>query len=376
MFTKRIHLISEEINDWRKVNNSNYIGYFVLRPIDIEGCKLIKIIARPTKQILGAKNSDRIFLITCNFTVHIGGREISFRTFPFYQQDSMITVCAHADMWMIAEYMHRKFRFNKPSIGNFASLTLPFYGRTIPSPGLTVEQINTILNRIGYNTSLEEYSKKDIKEMLKRLDAYLESGLPTILAFGNHVCIIAGHTLDGDGNRDYILYDDSGYHLEKLTKDNQFVNIVSQNKLIKRIKRFGKLLTINVEFDKLYYPVESVEWHVDKFLSSYGLDVFKIRKRILLVDSSKFKDFIKNSIPEFEQMPLPHYLWIVELYTNEYDKLKPFGVIIMNASAHKRDLKNILAIWIGSNFWIFKPKYKEISVGTLPEVYGNLDPIA
>ncbi|AEA46349.1 hypothetical protein [Archaeoglobus veneficus] len=379
-FTTRVHVIAEEIESLGDLTDKNYVGHFILRPLHIKDAKLLKVVVKPMKEPLGVNSGEDLYLATCDYTAHIGGLFApKVKTFPFYQQDSAVTICAYADMWMLTEYMHRRFGFNRPYIRDFISLTLPLRGRVVPSRGLLAEQMCIILSSLGYNVSIDSAASTDIEErIIKRIDAYLESGLPTILAFDNHVVVVAGHTLDESGNRDYIIYDDSGYHLADLlglSKDEvpPFASKVDRKTLIEKLENVPRVLAINVEFDKLFYPLKSVEKITDIFLKDSGIKNEITKKRILLADSNEFKTFCnKVGVDAFDDLPLPHYVWIVELYREN----ELLWNLILDASAHKEDTtKNVrIAAWLGDKI-IYGRSDKEKKVGRCPVIYSNLQKI-
>jgi len=370
-FTTRVHLIREEIQDVDEISSDGYLGFFVVRPLHIQSVALLKVILSPMKEPLGVKRGGELYIAACEYPAHIAGSSKTIETFPFYHQDSVTDVCAHADMWMLTEYMHRKFGMNKPSIRDFIQSTPPFYGRVIPSRGLTIEQICTILNSLGYNVSIESF-ERDVLKILERIDTYLESNLPTILAYDEHVVIIAGHTLDGP-KKDYIVYDDSWYHLANLLdleegETPQFAARVDKRRLLEKLEGSGTpVFAINVEFDKQFYPLASVNKYVKLFLEEEDIEM--TRKRILLAESNDFKKFCRDRVGvyKFDDIPLPHYLWIVELYLGN----DLICELILDASAHKNDYseKVNIATWYGDRIYMDR-KIKRI--GRTPEPFSNL----
>lgn len=75
-------------------------------------------------------------MCTCEFNSHIGGKKFKIETFPFYSQDSMVTVCAHACIWMVTMYLHKKYGMCRPYLKNLIAQTPPYYGRILPAEAL------------------------------------------------------------------------------------------------------------------------------------------------------------------------------------------------------------------------------------------------
>lgn len=384
-FSTRVHMLKEDISRTEDVNEGNYLGYFVLRPIPIRSGKISRIIVKPLREVFNMEGEE-LYIPASKFKVHIGSKKLDLLTFPFYQQDSTVVVCAHADILMVTEYMHRKFNLNKPSIKDLILYTLPIYGRSVPSIGLTLEQISVILNQMGYPVSIKfpfldiGFSDASFRYFMEYIDSYLESGLPTILAVKDHVISVVGHTLNISDEKDYIVYDDSGALLGEIKGDKMFCARVSCEELKDTIgEQVGEdennVALINVEFERMYFPFGSVKWLLGHILGGKGLDLmeYATKKRVLVSDSNSFKIFCSgNGIAAFNDLPLPHYIWVAEVYMGD----KIICDVVIDASAHKSDLDSWIAIWF-ENKIVFNPRYKpdevDVEVRAGPSVYGNLD---
>ena len=258
---------------------------------------------------------------------------------------------------------------NRPYFKDFVRYTTAYPGRVVPSQGLTPIQMAIILASLGYNPVLEafETKKKDeLSECLNKIDSYLESALPPLLIDGPHVVFIVGHTLK-NGIRDYIVFDDSGYHLKNLAGSAYFGYKVSMETLTEALRKAKICFIISFEFERQYFPLKSVENLFRLTLSG------EKRRRILIADSKDFKIQAKqNNVMAFENISLPHYLWIIEFYSS--DTL--FCEILIDASAHKDDDRNsVLAIWFAAEVKLYKPNDRVISVGKYPIPFSNLQKI-
>ena len=211
-FVTRIHLLSEKVENIDLINDNNYIGYITLRPIPVDKCALSKIIVRPVKSTFGLKDEEQLFILSVPFKSHLGGREFEVNTFPFLNQDSMATVCAHADIIMMACYLHEQFPDEFPLLKIKDLFEISYQERYLPSRGITAYQFTEILYRNDYNSFLKLFERGDIEKLVDFIDSQIESALPVVLAFDGHVSLLIGHTLDKNGHKKYILYDDSGYH--------------------------------------------------------------------------------------------------------------------------------------------------------------------
>ena len=133
--------------------------------------------------------------------------------------------------------------------------------------------------------------------------------------------------------------------------------------------------TVNIEFERMYYPVESV-YEIPKVLQRVlKVDLSTKQKRVLLVDSRKFKELYRNrGITIFEKINLPHYIWLIEIY----DGNKLVSEIIVDASAHRYDFKLgscIIAVWDNDKVKIYKDKERIIDIDVPPIQFPNLTKI-
>lgn len=395
-FSTRIHLIKEAVSGHEGVNEDNYIGYLILRPIPVPTSRILKIIVKPLKEAFIENNEKlKIYVAKCKFEVHIGGKKIEFFGFPFYQQDSMVSSCAHADILMVAEYMHRKFNSNKPLIKDFFSNTLQVSGRSVPSPRLTVDQISAAFQNIGIQTKIcfPFDSKPQIFEIdeglnyfLEYVNSYMESGLPTILTVKDHVVLIIGHTINADGKKDYIVYDDSGAFLKKIENSCAFYAVISHEELKTMLKfligeSYYSVVSINVEFERVYFPYKRVKEVIGRIIKGrsekIGVNIEDSIKerRFLIADSRDFKILCSmRGVSFFNDILMPHYIWIVELYSESKNIMYD---ILIDASAHKDDFQSWIAVWYRDAI-LFNKRYtneedKSIyDVKTPPFVYSNL----
>lgn len=343
----RIHIFSSEINSLFSVSPTDYIGYFTLRPIPAPNNVLSKVVFKPSPDYLGCDASEELYVMTCGTTANIGSNRFDILSFPAYSQDSMATICAHADMLMMTEYMHKKYSMGTPSVKNFLSKIPPIRGRAIPSSGLTINQIAVCLAESGYQMGLKFFQKGEIESLFKTVDAYIESCIPCIIAFDEHVILAVGHTCNASydynyNKASYIVVDDSGYHFKNSFGMNPYVihrvlhhdlkNILSES-----LKK-GGVFCFAVEPEKVFLSVEDVEEIINKRLK--GTIAEKYERRYLITDSNIIKTFLyrDNEIDCFEYQVLPHYVWYIEFYDGIKGKIDNLtGALIIDATAHKGD---------------------------------------
>jgi len=345
-FVIRLHLIKDEIEkldelvvDDKTNYSESYLGYITLRTLPASFVS--KIVIKPDRIFYGIEENKKLFMITSNQKIHIGYKEINFLAFPFFSQDSAVTVCAHADAWMIVNIMHERYKTNKISLEKLISGISPSRGRKIPSKGISMEQLAISLGENRLDVQIKFFKnildkEKKFKELIQHIDSSIESGIPCILAFNKHVIIVAGHTIDGDGNREYIIFDDSGYHIKKSfgESERKYSLKLPAKKLEEALQEVDDFYLLYPEFERVYFPLASVYKQIKKITS-------KFKCRILLVDSRELKKFLnKNEIHVFDKYVFPHYIWLVEIYSGVRGDSKYLkGYILFDASANANDSK-------------------------------------
>ncbi|PKP58109.1 MAG: hypothetical protein CVT88_07880 [Candidatus Altiarchaeales archaeon HGW-Altiarchaeales-1] len=260
-FAFRIHLISEDINNINEIDSGSYQGYFTLRPLLLPSqCVISKIVLKPNKDFYEIKEGEELYMVTGEYNIHIGNKHLKIETFPFFSQDGAVTRCAHADLYMISELMHIKHNMNPPTIEKIISRAPPsMYGRKIPSvKELTIQDMAISLLENGYFVRV--IGNGDIKNVLKYIDTYIESGIPCIIAFKNHVIVVCGHTLKNGVVDNYIIFDDSGYHIkETFGKGEKYSVKIEKEKLGKKLREEDKsVFLFSIEFERVYFPGESI----------------------------------------------------------------------------------------------------------------------
>lgn len=211
-YCQRLHFfkeVFENLTDFIEKFNKNkveYLGFIVRRPIEVG--KVGRTIVRP-------KNINGFFyLCTVERDVHIIGKTIAATGVPFIEQDSMVITCAQSTIWMASQYMHYKHRHTRHlpfDITEKATSSFAYHGRSIPSSGLTLEQMVYGLNNMGYfpifnykpsradydiNEDDEYRKEQSLWNPIEKIYPYIESEIPVLISFKNHVCMVVGHKLD------------------------------------------------------------------------------------------------------------------------------------------------------------------------------------
>jgi len=378
-FAIRLHLIKKSIGklddlvvDNETKHSEDYLGYITLRPLPTSF--ISKIVIKPDRKFYNIEENKKLFMITSNQKVHIGPKEINFQAFPFFSQDGAVTVCAHADAWMVTNIMHEIYGTNEISLENLISgIPLVLSGRKIPSNGISMSQLAVSLAGNGQYVQLKYFLNKEgneeenFEELMLHIDSCIESCIPCILAFNNHVIVIAGHTIDDKGeNREYIIFDDSGYHIKKSFGEQEIKYSIKlpSEKLHEVLKKVDYFYLLYPEFERVYFPLTSVYRLIKKYtpIKKMQKDTdSNLKYRIILVDSRELKKFLdKNEIHVFDEYAFPHYIWLVERYKDvRGDPKNLIDYILFDASANPYDYRYSVIRYKKGSEEVFILKAKE-----------------
>ena len=346
---KRVHFITESIDDCKYITEENYIGYINLRPIPPPYSVLSRIRLKCTGEAFGlAGDSNVFYCLAVDTVVNFPHTSIKYKSFPLYSQDSMVAVCAHADLLMVSKYMYKKFNFNNytlKDIVNNDTTSFNLLGRRIPSEWLTINQMIDLLKRNNYNPIAPlftngVYGKIDIIEYL---DSFIESALPVIVAFAGHVMVVIGHVHNDKNEKHYIIADDSTHHLvNSFGTRPAHIELVSQKKLHDEFSK-NNVYLITPSFDRfylhfpyLYLIIQETKDIIKQRYFSKGA-TSELETREILVESSQVKQFLHECGDDsYEGIEMPHYIWYVEFYLNRKENSLVFYMLV-DATAHKLD---------------------------------------
>lgn len=356
---------------------SHYLGYSVLRPTKPNS--IGRTLVRPEIRSL-----SKVHICVCKETISIQGSEFAVHGFPFISQDGDVTVCAQAALWMVARYFSDKYSAYPEIYPVQISGLVGDYslGRAAPSSGLYVSQLCEPLRRLGFSPLTYYRAEFDDDEKIRNrghasyfahlLYTYIESGIPVLAAFKEHVVALFGHMSDysrlshyvppspdcdfffsSDLNTTYIGNDDNGMPYQKLEKwpsDDGEDPYKQMKYAIHEIQQFIVPLP-----EKVFLPAESFEVLVRAILLRDDLG-YKSRSpwinkekpilRLFLTTGRAFKSRLNERgmgnpvvVELYHNSPLPHFIWVCEIsHLTMYPK-KVLGEVIWDATrnAHETD---------------------------------------
>lgn len=310
---------------------SSFLGYITLRPV--RDYKIMLSIVCPNWKHFSALSG---YVMSYPETVHIGPYSITFNTFGFFAQDTVLTRCAQANIIMFSSFMHKIYNQKRLKI-------VDMFQRTrytpLPDPGLSLEGICEILyrNSIPANFQTIYYTSKDYHDKqqiaVAVVKAYIESRLPVIIYHNQHVVIVIGHTKEP--HKQFIVYDDSGVFFESTHHEMPFVAAISEDELFP----IEDDLDPNVEnswnfiggtHERVYLQPDEYLTFLSQRINIYNSEGNPVQQdtrdyRNLLVDNSTLREYLANHVYTEEDgnyapgyitlstTNLPHYLWYTEV---------------------------------------------------------------
>ncbi|NPA11066.1 MAG: hypothetical protein GXO62_02365 [Epsilonproteobacteria bacterium] len=359
-YVLRIHLFKNEFNNiasfHKKIKNydERYIGYITIRILPVWNKAIIsRARLRTYTEQYGIDINQKYIINLCNTKVHILDKTFSFSSFPFYSQDNVVSVCAHADLLMVSKYMYKKFNFNLIEIDTILNSVDSLNGRKIPSDGLILEQIISVLDKNRYNPSLykakgdkivrvelDSDKFKDINfelDIFEIIDTAIRSSLVVLLILSSHTVVIGGYFYK-DNEKFYIIYDDSSFYIKKLTDKETYSAAVSQTRLreflneIYENKKDETYLVIPT-FDRLYFRYPSLFILLNVFIKEKIEGNFEIEHKLRYNSELIDNVILKKKKKELKSKHFPHYVW----YVRWLDGSEDIGYSIIDATAHKND---------------------------------------
>lgn len=335
-----------------------YLGYAVIRPTR-PNC-LGRTMLRPAAcELVGAH------VALCWEEICMQGTVLSVEGFPFISQDADATVCAQSALWMLARYFSNRYP-TYPEMNPFrmTSLTKDYsIGRLAPTAGLYLWQIAEALRQIGFAPLI--YSRNDHKADFEHLMyTYVESGIPILAAFHNHVVVLFGHRSDfttgsatpqlqtefifsSQYNCEFIGNDDNGMPYQILS-NNSTSGAMPQS--TSQVEHFVAALP-----ERVFLPAEGFQALVTKFVMRADLGVGvqsptiakgKPLFRLFLTTGRSFKKRIgergmghERVAEMYRNLPLPHFIWVCEISHPNLYPARVLGEVIWDATrnAHEPD---------------------------------------
>jgi len=333
-----------------------YHGYMVLRPTHIT--PIGRTVLSPQ-----SRNGHDGATIQANHHVHLLGEKLSVEGFPYMEQHTDVSVCAHAACWSILRHYSQKHgkyaEFLIHDVTRMAASSDP--GGLVPSRGMHIEQACQVFFRAGLYPDV--YLKEDAADgqFFRILHAYVESGFPVFAAMFRkatnddaHAVAVIGH---GKPMRDQMrglpppLFSWDCINSLIVMDDNLFpyqqIDALSATPYpLSDIDAFVVALP-----EKVYFSAETVELRVLQVLQVGvdGLDLSYLGQpviRYVVTTAARLRSYLlseKSAIPPdlycaLMELALPQFVWMVQLSTiADWESNRCTAFILIDATASAFD---------------------------------------
>jgi hypothetical protein len=344
-----------------------YVGYMVLRPTPSAP------IGRTVLSV-HARDGVRGGVIQAEHHVHLLGERLTVSGFPYMQQHSDISVCAHAACWAILRHYTQKHRcyaeFLVTDITKMAAQTDP--GGLVPSRGINLEQVARIfsLARLYPDTYMKEEldpgtspNSSDGNRFYRHLNAYVESGMPVFAAMHakQHAITVMGQgNVERNafkGNNDPVLFEWDAIHSLIVVDDNHmpYLSIDSLDGDPYSVADIDAFVIPLPE--KIYYPAEAVELQILHLLEQgyvtepkgQALSWAYLKQpvvRYFLTTASRIRTFARDNKSAYPrdlfkaimELTLPQFLWVAQIASHADWTLRRSNVMfLIDATASALD---------------------------------------
>jgi len=365
---RRIHLFDKSFNETDFQNMlyfekegqysefwKSYLGCIVIKPLPtgIIGVTYLKT-------YVGDEERNRHYTAISLQTINLYGTSLKVNTMPYIEQDSRVSSCASAALWMAFQKTSELFHTKKPSpseITLLAGSDSCNTGKLFPSKGLAIEQVCKAIYNNGLHSELRNDSI-DRSLLQGFVYAYLKAEIPILLGIeieniGLHLITLNGYrfkfeeimTQNNDYKSQFIskfyAHDDQTGPFSRLKfnkgDDEYFLRTswwkkdVNWNESLQEIKNNFKEENnyhnckpscLIVPLDrKIKVPYEEVvdKVKIIKYLFLIHLNASFIWD-IFLIKSNTYKEQIKKQVKHKDNLQellyksLPQYVWVAQAY--------------------------------------------------------------
>ena len=349
-----------------------YLGYIVVRPTRL--FTLGRSVLSPQMRL-----NARGHITASKHKVHVLGYTLSVEGFPWMNQHSDISVCAHAACWgILRHYSERYSKYAEVLLHDVTRLAQPFDpGGQNPSNGLYLSEAERIFQAAGTFPVVlargEGADQESDKSFFRQLFCYLESGFPVFAAMQarHHAVAVVGVDWDnctpnlpkpGEGLADawdkasgLVAVDDNQLPYIFIPKSN----VPSSG----NVEHPPTYTTADIDGfivplpEKVFYPAAAVdklarEWFdfPQTLLSMPEKEGAVIR--YFVTTSAAYKRFLRENMGFFEprlygalhDLPLPQFVWVLEFAsTHDWAKKRVTACAVIDGTASLHDNLPIFA---------------------------------
>jgi hypothetical protein len=347
-FTRRLHFFKKSIAEEKMHQlpaDPGYLGYCVVKPLPVG--RVGRTVLAPPPRLL---KKARLALTTDEISLF--GRPLSVTGAPFCEQDGEFLRCAHAASWMAHYHAACRGSVGRHLTAQLVDLspTSVWHERALPSPGLTLNQIQAVfastgqpalfygLSKMpevqGVDNPTPKYwdpAKKKMKHpglwdtrIFSVLCRYLNAGFPAIITTENHAFTAVGWFREGKRIR-FVVCDDQWGPYETVTSpftDRRAPWTGFMIPLPPKVYLTGEMAESTAHYRARSYGAVSnapPEWVQLK----EGIEQNDVSLRTFLRSNLGYKSALKaqgrdDAITRMLQLArLPHWVWVVELHDRD-----------------------------------------------------------
>lgn len=360
----------------------NFMGACVINPLStgVIGKTLID------PQFLISEGDRPAYVRVSNFKLHIYGKKLLVKAFPYRMQDEETMRCAEVTLLNLLEYYSNSYidyRNVVPSEILYMEQKHS-HERVLPSRGTSYPVLTKILSEFGFSprlyslSAIERYNLSQVtqEDELKRLlHYYIESGIPValnLLPIGNngagHSMVCIGH---GNANPDLIkkakkhkwISWEHRNHCHPIIDSADFYDryvIVDDNQPVYQVRPFNQLSLypdMKVEniavplYKRMFLDASDASAIVRTVLhhKQLGIDIWSdgflepqedVIIRLFMASSNSLKEYRSQTLMDmfareaYAMVPMPRFVWVCEIYReSDYDALNAFAEIVIDATS-------------------------------------------
>jgi hypothetical protein len=243
---KRLRAVSDGTQFHRlssDFSQQSYIGFSVIKPLD--GCPVGRTVLRCFPATPPTDGYVRSFDCACDYHAHVLGIPLHIKGLAFQQQDVGVSACATTALWSA---LQRTRALEETSAATPAQITirasqyaLPF-GRSMPSEGLSIDQMCQAVHSFGYAPNLFRAETYEVARAL--LYSAVRSGISPVLILESldrnaaHAVAVAGMKLNNSrAAASAGLLDDGAGRLSGLYLHDDRIGPYLRAELRKRYKK-------------------------------------------------------------------------------------------------------------------------------------------
>lgn len=338
-----------------------YLGYMTLRPT-VEKTNIGKTYLSP--KLFLSENSR---VITNPFSVHIFGYRTTINAFPWMQQETDITVCAHVAIWSVLRYFGTKYpNYHNITMGSVVEKLPEDIERKIPTSSVNMQKIPDIFKIMGFSPIVLSKNIVGKDRFEREMITYIDSGLPIVACMTekNHAVSVIGYVrdckedikkvLDGAEKLLYnsnvikeIIVNDDNFcpylHLRRRTNLNPFDDTLVFSQSERFIEDIDYLIV--PLYDRMQYSYGSLYNTLRNFLKSnvFLEDDKKYIVKEYITSANSLKKhaliYIKNTDLRntILKITMPRFVWCVDFISfDNYEQEMIFARILVDTTCCNR----------------------------------------